>query len=198
MADFWNYIKGLFKEAEQSSPTKPVVHELIERTDQEKEDYTFWKKTLVRRRLIDWLSNQYAIYQVLPDDIDEALDFLHTPSSKGFVIHFHKTRYSLRDVQHFMDYLKEKVQALNYRIQISDSRTYNRAKWVETRQRHYLKPRPNLEALENKFPQAYGNITIDITLRNDQPHQLRFQATAYNDRLYEEASDFKELMQQLI
>lgn len=197
MPEFWNYIKNLFKTAEESSPSNPVVHELIKRSEEEKADYDHWKNTLVRRRLTDWLIDQYAIYQVLPEDIDEALDFLDTPSSKGFVIHFNKTRYSVRDVTHFFDYLKERVRVLNYRTQISDTRTYHRADWVETVQRHYLKPRPNFQEGE-KMDQAYGNVMIELELRNDRVQNLRFRATSYQDRLFNDALEFKELMQEVL
>lgn len=197
MPEFWNYIKNLFKTAEESSPSNPVVHELIKRSEEEKADYDHWKNTLVRRRLTDWLIDQYAIYQVLPEDIDEALDFLDTPSSKGFVIHFNKTRYSVRDVTHFFDYLKERVRVLNYRTQISDTRTYHRADWVETIQRHYLKPRPNFQEGE-KMDQAYGNVMIELELRNDRVQNLRFRATSYQDRLFNDALEFKELMQEVL
>ena len=197
MPNLWEQFKSLFKEAEQSSPSKPLIHEVIQRTEEEKKDYQFWKGTLVRRRLVDWLNDQYAIYQLQPDDIDEALDFLNTPSSKGFVIHFYRTRYSLRDITHFFDYLKERVLALNYRTQISDTRTYNRPNWVETVQRHYLKPKPNFQR-EGKINQQFGNITIEVDLRDDKPHYLKFQATSYKDHLFEDAKEFKELMSRVI
>lgn len=197
MSNLWNQFKNLFKEAEQSSPSKPLIHELIERNEAEIKDYTFWKNTLVRRRLIDWLNDQYAIYLHQPENIDEALDFLNTPSSKGFVIHFHRTRYSRRDVTHFFDYLKERVLGLNYRIQISDTRTYNRPMWVETVQRHYLKPKPNFER-KGKINQQFGNVTIEFELRNDVAHYLKFQATSYKDYQFDDARDFKELMQLVI
>lgn len=193
MPNLWEQFKSLFKEAEQSSPSKPLIHEMIERSEDERKDFNFWKSTLVRKRLVDWLIDQYAIYQVQPDHIDEALDFLNTPSSKGFVIHFYRTRYSLRDITHFFDYLKQQVLKLNYRNQISDIRTYNRSNWVETVQRHYLKPRPNFER-KGKINQQFGNITIEFHLRDDQPHYLKFQATSYKDHLFEDAKEFKELM----
>lgn len=193
MSDFWKYIKNIFKAAEESSPNQPVIHELIIRTHEEQQDYDFWRDTLVRRRLMDWLKNQYAISKVLPDDVDEALTFLNTPSSKGFAVHFNQTQYSKRDVVHFLDYLKEQVLTLNYRTQISDLRTYNRPHWVETIQRHYLKPRTNFEE-GKKTDQQYGNITVELILRNEQPYQLKFQATAYSDRLYQNAASFDDLM----
>lgn len=197
MADIWDYFKNLFKKSEESSPSQPYLHEVIERSEAEKADYEFWKNTLVRRRLTDWLSDQYAIFRVLPQDVDEAMDFLDTPSSKGFVIHFYKTNYSRRDVTFLMDYLKEQVLALDYKSQVSDTRTFNRPNWVETIERHYLKPRPDFEQ-KGKFNQKFGNVTIEMQLRNDQPYHLKFQATTYNDHLFKDAHDFEDLMQAVL
>ena len=197
MSEFWDSLKKLFSKAAESSPTQPVLHEIIERSPEEKADFERWKQTLVCRRLLDWLHDQYSIFQTLPDDIDEALDFLNTPSSKGFVIHFYKTRYNKREVVHFFDLLKEKVLATNYRPSLSDSRTYNRPNWVETLQKHYLKPRTNFEQGKT-IDQQYGNITIELLLRDDKVYNLRFRATGYNDRQYAPAKDFKALMQQLM
>ncbi len=197
MADLWDYFKNLFKKEEQSSPSNPLIHEVIERSKTEKEDYEKWIKTLVRRRLQAWLADQYAIYAVLPADIDEAMDFLNTPSSKGFVIHFHKTQYSLRDVTHFFDFLKEQVKLLEYRIQVSDRRTYTKGQIVETVERHYMKPRPG--SLDNeKLMQRYGNISIELTLRNEKPHHLKLRATIYQDNMFKDAHDFRDLMQALV
>ena len=197
MSEFWDKIKQLFSKAEQSSPSQPLIHKVIERSQEEKADYEHWKGTLVCRRLLDWLHDQYAIHKVLPEDTDEAMDFLDTPSSKGFVIHFFKTRYSKRDVTHFFDFLKEKVLAGNYRNQLSDIRTYNRPKWVETVQKHYLKPRTKFNTGE-KINQQYGNITIELLLRDDTVYNLKFRATSYQDRQYAQPADFKELIQQLM
>ncbi|MDX1666452.1 MAG: hypothetical protein R3350_04460 [Saprospiraceae bacterium] len=196
MADFWNNIKRLFQSAEQSSPSQPLVHELIQRSAEEKEDYQFWKETLVCQRLQDWLANQYALFRHVPDDIDESLDFLDTPSSKGFVIHFYKTRYSRRDVTHLFDFLKEKVLALGYRTQISDMRSYNRPDWVESVHRHYLKPPPDF-GQDSKYDQQFGNITIELTERDGGVHNLKFRATTYRDHQFREALQFEQLMQEL-
>ncbi len=197
MADIWDYLKNLFTKSEGSPSSQPFLHEVIVRSAEEKADYEHWKNTLVRRRLMDWLNDQYAIFRVLPQDIDEAIDFLNTPSSKGFVIHFYKTNYSRRDVTHLLDYLKEQVLVLDYKIQVSDSRTFNRPNWVENLERHYLKPRPDFEQ-KDKLSQKFGNITIEIQLRNDEPYHLKFQATTYNDHLFKDAHDFEDLMQAVL
>lgn len=197
MKDIWDYFKGLFQKAEQSSSSNPYLHELIERTEQEKAAYAVWKGSLSHRRMMDWLYDQYAIWQVLPDDTDQAIDFLNTPSSKGFVVHLAKKEYPKRETIHLFDYLKEQVLTLNYKPQISDTRTWSQNSWVETVERHYLKPRPSWAA-EKKFDQRFGNVTIELTFRNDVPHHLKFRATSYTDHLYAQAEDFKKLMQAVL
>lgn len=199
MADIWEFFKGLFNKAEESAPNRPLVHEVITRTEDEQADLEQWKETLVCRRLKDWLSDQYAVFRVAPDSIDEALDFLDTPSSKGFVIHFYKTRYSERDVTHFLDYLKHKVLDLEYRTQVSDRRSYQKKGKVEMVERHYLKPRTGAYDVENpKFRQRYGNVMIELTFRNDTPYNLKFRATTYRDHQFHEAKDFGDLMQAVL
>lgn len=197
MAGIWDYIKNIFQEVEESSPSNPAIHEMIERTAEEKVQYQQWLESLVKRRLVDWLDNQYAIFRVTPDDIDEAMDFLNTPSSKGFVIHFYKTNYNRKEVTYFFDFLKDQMKGLNYKVQISDTRTYNRKDWVETVERHYLKPRPQFEE-GKKIDQRFGNVTIELVLRNDKLYQLKLQATSYRDHLYGEAEEFRDLMQAIL
>jgi hypothetical protein len=195
--DIYAYFKSLFRQSRESSPSKPLIHEMINRSEAEQQDYIQWKDTLVARRLRDWLAEQYVIFLHQPGELSEAVDFLDTPSSKGFVIYFHHTGYTLREAVHFFDFLKERVLLQDYRTQISDLRTYERPNWVETVQRHYLKPRP-LTDEAGKLRQRFGNITIELILRNDRPHQMRLRATAYKDHLFQEPEEFKQLFAALM
>lgn len=197
MADIWNYFTRLLGRFEKSSPAEPMIHELINRSTEELADFDFWKTTIVKHRLLNWLADQYAIFQLNPEQIDEGIDFLDTPSSKGFAIHFYHTQYSRRDAQHLFDFLKTKILQLNYHTQISDMRSYNKSSWVETVERHYLKPRIAFDSSE-KYTQQYGNVTIENVYRNDQPHQLRFRATVYADRQFQQPFAFKELFNELL
>ena len=197
MSNFWQNLLRLGRQVENSSPAQPAIHELIQRSEEEKADYEEWKKSFVLRRLLDWLSDQYAIHRVAPNDVDEALDFLNTPSAKGFVVHFHQTQYSRREATHFFDYLKERVKSFNYRRQVSDTRTYHRNTWVETLEKHYLKPRYG-ERHEGQWDQIFGNILIELEIRDDQVYNLRFRATHYSDRQFLPPRDFKELMQGIL
>ncbi|WP_116106124.1 hypothetical protein [Lewinella sp. IMCC34191] len=198
MATFWQKITKLFAEAENSTPSDPAVHEMIERDEAELTDYARWKNTLARRRLFDWLTDQYALFQSGVSG-DRAVDFLNTPSSKGFVIHFNETQYTKVEITHFFHYLKERVLELNYRTQISDRRVFSRADWVETQERHYLKPRTRKQRLAGPvarggLEQKFGNISIELELRDDLPWNLRLRATTYQDAQYSEPESFRALM----
>ncbi len=191
---FWKQIKNIFQQAEDSSSTSPTIHELIERDEEELFAYENWKSTAGPRRLLDWLENQFGRHR---DGLgtDETIGFLNTNSSKGFVIYFHQMNYTREEITHFFHYLKERVLTLNYRSDISDRRIFPRRDWVETHERHYLKPKVKYDA--KKIDQAFGNIMIEFELRNDLPRNLRLRATIYNDAMYEVNGSFGGLIMAL-
>ena len=127
------------------------------------------------------------------------MSFLDTPSAKGFVIHFHRTAYSREEITHFFHYLKERILEFNYRTQISDRRIFSRKDWVETQERHYLKPRTRKQRMAGPqvrggLEQQFGNLSVEFELRDDRPWNLRLRATTYQDALYAEPQSFRALM----
>lgn len=197
MSDFWKKIKNVFSSAEVSSSIHPTIHEVIKRSEEQLANYEQWKDSLAARRLIDWLKNEYFTYLTSPKNIDRSIDFLNSTSKKGFVIHFSNMEYRLEEVTFLFDYLKEKVKELPYRTYVSDTRTYPKNDFVETIHRHYLKPSLKLKAAGQKAGQAFGNITIEMLLKNDQIVDLKFSATTYRDHQFKEAGDFNDLMREL-
>lgn len=193
----WEKVKDLFKESEQSSPTEPVLHELIERSPEEITAYEKWVAGMSKQWLVDWILAEYKIYLQSPGEQTASIDFLNTPSCKGFIVHFKELNYKTENITHLFDYFKSQVRGTGYKPYMSDVRIYNRSHWVETVQRHYLKPPPSFTP-ENRFPQRYGNITIELKLRDEELINLRFNATRYHDRNYEEAHPFSELMERLL
>ncbi|MEZ4956794.1 MAG: hypothetical protein R2825_24770 [Saprospiraceae bacterium] len=193
----WDFFRTYFKEAEESSISKPLIHESIVRDEKELQSYRAWKESLEHRRSIDWLNNQYALWQALPNEVDDAILFLNTPSSKGFAVHFIESNLDLQHAAYLFDFLKEKVLTLNYRPQVSDTRTWSDKKAVQTLDRYYLKPRTS-KTSEGKINQLFGNITIELLYRDNTPFNLKFRATAYHDRLYQPADDFQFLMEGIL
>lgn len=199
MADLWDYFKNLFKAAEQSSPKQPLIHEIIERTEEELSAYQEWKTSLAARRITDWLRQQHIEYLINPEQIDRSLSFLDTPSSKGFAIYFSLLSHDQEEAFFLFDLLKERVLGMRYISYVSDIRTYNRPDHIESIQRHYLKPSIYLKSVEEgKVRQAFGNIAIELLLKDEKPDRLKFSATTYNDRIYEEPAHFSDLMQGML
>jgi len=196
MASWWKKIKSILSSSESSSPTQPAVHEIIKRSSTFEEGYAQWKDGPLHRRLLNWIAEQYAANQNKQDNVDDTIDFLHTPSTKGFAIHFKDLGYSNKEARYLLDYFKEKVRAQNYRTQVSDTRTYSKNTWVETVERHYLKPRPQYDE-SGKINQLFGNITLLLTLRDDKVYNLKVSATAYQDRLFNAEQQFSQLMRSI-
>lgn len=192
---FWDSVSDLFKSAEESTPGNAAVHELIVRDEAFLTSYEQWKRTHNSRRLLDWLVEQYATSKA-GEPTDSGLGFLDLTSSKGFVIYFSRLNYTPEEIGYFFDFLKERVLTLNYRSDISDRRVFSRKDWVETQERHYLKPRNDFKVGE-LIDQGFGNITIEHELRNDVPHNLRLRATFYSDALYKAPASFGALMMAL-
>ncbi len=161
---------------------------MIERDEAYLAGYTQWKRTVASRRLLDWLVEQYAT-QRAGQPTDAGIGFLDLPGSKGFVIYFRELNYQPSEISYFFDFLKERVLTLDYRSAISDRRVFSRKSWVETQERHYLKPQVTFKAGE-LIDQSFGNITIQYELRDDVPHNLRLRATVYRDSLYKEGASF--------
>lgn len=193
MQNIWTYLKNIFNEAEESSPSRPFIHETITRSETEQKAYMDWKENLERHRLVNRLGDEYATHRIDPEKVDRALDFLDTPSMKGFVIHAPIGNYTLAELKYLMDYLKERTLTADYRIYLSDRRIYQRNKKQETVERHYLKPKTTVNDNE-QINQRFGNIRIELMSRNDEAVNLKFSATGYSDRLFEEAEDFRVLM----
>ena len=163
-----------------------------------------------------WLREAYEHYLQHGAPPSRAVDFLDTDSSKGFVIHFDELQYSREEAEFFQLLLRasgviapvtrpDGTAEKRYRTQVADAKAYSKAGVTERTDRYYLKPRlvlhedPAIAAAPNghtadQFGQGFGNILIELVTRNDRPYRLRFSATIYHDRVYQEAESFGALM----
>jgi len=193
MPSWWSKVKSIFNQSELSSPTQPAIHEIIKRSEEFLEEYDTWKGGPKHKKLLNWISEQYAIYQNKDGKLSDSIDFLHTASTKGVAIHLADSNHDTEEARYLLDYFKEKIRVHQYRSQVSDTRTYTKNTWVETVERHYLKPKPQYDEL-GKINQAFGNITLLLTFRDDKVYNLKMSATAYQDRLFNSEKQFSELM----
>ncbi len=197
MADIWQYFQNLFQKAEQSSKTQPLLHDPIVRDSNELLAYEKWKSSIIKKQLISWIEGEYGNFLKEGATRDNSILFLDNVSMKGFAIHFSKLRYNANEVRNLFDFFKEKVLMLNYKSNNSDKRTYLKGKVVESIAKHYLKPSLKNMLGNPPFNQEFGNISIELICQDDLPVTLKFSATSYNDRSYQKAKHFGELMRHL-
>lgn len=204
--EFWKRLKQLFKAPTGENPDKncasenqPLLHTVIERSEQEQLIYTQWEISEAKEKTLQWLQTQYNIYRQNPSKIDCHIDFLMIPSVHGFVLHYDAKQWDCDDFMCLFDYLKNKTKALGYTLQVSDNRSVRCCGSVETVQRYFLKPPGRLQQIKNgtfsdKLAQLYGNIMISVTFTNEKLVNLKFSATHYNDHAYLPPQPFEELM----
>ena len=117
-------------------------------------------------------------------------------ASSGFIVNLEKENVKLRDAQRFMDFLQEKVLSFNYKRQNSNYRLYTKNNKTEKIERLYMKPRLNVLE-DRKVDQLYGNVMIELTIREEKPLRLKFQVNRYSDRNYSDGLTFEQLMEAL-
>jgi len=201
---FWNRLKLLFTKPAQTSENRAdakeelLLHEVIERSENERHQYSIWEQSAQKGEFLKWLSAHFAQYVHTKKKTDEHLTFLMIPSVNGFVVHFDPKRWDCDDMQHIFDFFKQRLKQLGYWPHVSDIRAVRRDNLVESTQRHYLKPPRNFEHPKGEpIPQLFGNIMLTLNFVNERLDSFKFCATSYNDRMYAPAKDFSELMQLL-
>lgn len=194
MSDLWNYFKNIFGKSGESSAANPFTHEVISLSEKEQVDFDRWKSSAQKTAILDYLHKQYGNQLITDSNLDRGIDFVNTPSSKGFVIHCTLVKFKPKDIRHFFFYLQERIKSIQYRSYLSDRRVYEKNGKLETVERHYLKP-PIMKEFVSKVDQKFGNITIELVSINRVMTSLKFQATSYSDHLYEEADRFEGLME---
>ncbi|TAH18025.1 MAG: hypothetical protein EAZ08_12555 [Cytophagales bacterium] len=203
MSLFDKLISGIFGTHKVNS-TIPLVEEEIKRHEAYRSSYFKW----VNEGKYRWLTQK--IYQnYLLKKKNEAADLqvhlLKSSGAGGFAV-----TYSLlmdeKELQYLFDYLKDKVLNLNYKLYTSDRRIFDRKEYVETIEKHYLKPiteriaPTGSEHPENKemINQRYGNILIEYISVDEKPSFLRFMVHYYSDFLYTPVQSFDDLVDYLL
>lgn len=209
--DFWKRLKQLFKEnkpiaehhsdSPQSEAPLSVApqmrHELIHRDESEQAFYRHWETSKNKQQTLQWIGDQFALYQQSPGATDPEIDFLMIPSVNGFVLHYSPKRWDADEFLSLFDYFHHKMKELGYRVQVSDTKTTKQGNRIEQQQRHYLKPPFSTAEEGQPIDQQYGNIMVTLCLVNEKFVNLKFSATHYNDRLYLPPRSFNELIQKV-
>ncbi len=198
---FWNRLKLLFakpaqaNENQQKAKEEVLLHEVLQRSPAEQQQYAVWEQSTQKTEFLNWLSAHFAQHLQTKKKTDDNLTFLMIPSVNGFVLHYTPQRWDCDDMQHLFDFFKNRLKQLGYWPHVSDIRAVRRGKTVETTHRHYLKPPRNFaQAQGEPIQQLFGNVLLTLNFVNERLDNFKFCATSYNDRMYAPADDFAKLM----
>ncbi len=194
MSGVWDQIKRLFNQVEKSDSNQPVVHEIIQRSNLEQNFLSQFKLGITFRQILDWIRDEYKVRpQNKSGNKKDHLQFVKTKGLSGFIIFFNQTNYTQEETIAFFDSLKAKILEENYVSYVSDSRAFVKDGNKEEVQRHYLKPSLR-KSTEKLLPQLFGNINIELVLKNNKTQYLKFVATHYKDHLFQEVVPFEQLI----
>lgn len=187
MSFFDQVFQSLFSKKEASN--KVLVHEVISRSNAYKASFDEWKGSESCSQLLNDIRTSYYLkskgIQGQPD-----VHLLNSPYSNGFAISFSQEKMNAKQFQYLFDWLAKMVEDLGYRQANKDVKILNKGKFIETKEKYYLKP---LQGNEIPINQRFGNILIEHILIDDQPSYLKLVANSYNDRSYSKAESFEAL-----
>lgn len=181
----------------KNHPSKlPILEEPLSRSPTDKQAYWHWLNEGAYRTLLSEVRKGYELKkkQVIGGKLE--VHILKSNQSNGIAVTYPQ-QLSARVFQHFFDLLRDRAQNLGYQHYTSGRRVFDRTNYIETIDKHYLKP-PRRGLKEPPFDQHYGNILIELIWIDRQPSFLRLMAHVYSDHLFSAPRTFDELLDHLL
>lgn len=197
----WNKLWKILKKKGSKTPQVnhvPLMHEVIDLESFQEEELIEWKKADKCGSIMDQISSaETANQNALPNPLSH-IDFLDHAHSSGFVWMCDPSDpYSVNDFRFLQHDFYLKLLKHGYSLSLADARSISKKGNLQLTYKYYLKPRRN-KNLREKSEQAYGNISIELVLINDEPYMFRLMAHTYSDRNYLPAKPREGLMRILM
>ena len=199
MANIFTHFQAtILSQPELAETSKPLMRKSLERTNKEVSDYDKWKKTSKLPTMLLYLQEECQKDLSSPLKTHDGIDFYGNANARGFRMHPALTRFSDAHVKYLFDFLKERLISLDYQAVKSDTSTFKRGDyWVETIHKHVLRA-PNANGCyADNLVGGFGQITIEMLLKDDRLCALRFEATVPDSDLPRPTDDFAQLIQLL-
>lgn len=191
MSFFDQVYEKLFPKKEQKS--RVLVHELIKRSDHYLKKYQKWTSSPSHSDSLKTIATAYYL-KAKGVAQEPEVHILNSRYSNGFAVSFQEGEMDHQEFQYLFDWLADTVEQIGYKRSNSDVTIMDKGNYIETREKHYLKP-----VLGSEIPtdQRYGNILIEHILIDGKPSFLKLVANIYSDRSYSEADSFESLAEYL-
>ncbi len=170
-----------------------IYNEVIERPARYLYHYQEWKDSDRPEKIISDYSKSYHLKHTGIES-EPHVHIFNSPAANGFAFTYHSL-LGKDEFQYLFDLLADKVKLLGYRMVNSDVHVAEKADFIETREKHYLKP--PMGTFRTASDQYYGNILVEYVKINDEPSYIKLLANTYSDRLYMEPRPYTELVEHL-
>lgn len=186
---------GVKKSSNDNVRFVPVESGKIKRSEKFTSEYNEW---LGSDQFIRFVNDIAGAYNQKKNGIQPLINFhvFNSPYSNGFYIS-HEDRFADINFQFMLDYLRDTIIDYGYRCYTSQYEIMEKNDFLETTEKHYLKPKDDSFEGTNVFNQLYGNIELDLVKVNDKPSYLKMMVNVYSDRNYTSPLPFEELFSKI-
>ena len=193
MNKLWKYLQSRITNMERRKPDLPFLHETIDFDIFPIEKFEAWKDGPTHTLMQQRLRQAYFNHNTSGND-DAAFEFFTTPASNGFAL-FQRKNYRLKlwDYRFLQHDIAVRLKDKGYILKLSDVRSQAKGNGIERIYRYYLKPSAKLRQ-GPKAVQLYGNVSLEVILRDDAPYMFKCLANSYKDQHFIPPHPFGELV----
>lgn len=144
------------------------------------------------------LARLYKNYHFKKAEINDSpqVHIFDSRYAKGFAITFEEPLTSKTFSLVFLAFAR-RVLALGYQQVSLDRKMEEANEQVKVTEKFYFKPPIQIPVEGELISQLFGNIVIEKVSVNNQPNYLKFLATFYSDRMYQDPKPFDHMLDRL-
>lgn len=181
------------RKTESGGIRRPLIHEPLEWDEDSAKAYASWLDSLEKERILNQLLDAFLLFSQKGETLDDAIDYTDAPMHRGFVLYLDKLDFPFETYRFLLELFKDRIKDDGYILNLNDAMTRVDENGIATVYRYYLKPSMR-DMAQGLRTQRYGNVKLELHVRNDMPIHFKCLSTIYRDRSYTEASPFKELV----
>lgn len=177
--------------------TLPPIKDVLQRSEQERIEYQEWLEAENTSVLLKSIHQAYH-YKKTGIVSPIQVHLFNSPTANGFALTY-QAIWGKKTFQFLMERSKEMVLKENYFIQTAERQIIDKANYVETIEKYYLKPNIFESAKAGQVcNQIYGNVLLEEVYIDDEPSYFKFLITSYQDRQFTLALDYNELIDKVL
>lgn len=197
MDTYWkNVLQRLFP-SQSSKRNIPILEEELKRSSQFEQAYFHWLNSGAYRSFLSLVYEAYQLKAKGKPHPAADVHLLQMPAAQGIAVSYQPI-WSAEKFTCFFDYLKQATLDVNYTLYTSSRRVFDRGKYLECIERHYLKPPVSRTVGATEVNQLYGNILIEQVYIDEKPSFLRLTANTYAGRPYTPPLPFPDFLRQVL